>query len=121
MEDYTILDGVKGTGHYVGTYMAWQQNSQGWWGEGEIKFYMDGDLPGGATRADSVGNGLRAAAMVAMLVSSASTSTTSDGVGRSWTFTGRTVPAPGPGRVGPDGWVRMAGSGWLGPGESGPG
>jgi hypothetical protein len=40
---YTILDGVKGWGHYVGTYMAWGVNSTGWWGEGEIKFYMDGD------------------------------------------------------------------------------
>ena len=46
-EVYTILDGVKGHGHYVGTYMAWQMNNNGWWGEGEIKFYMDGDLPGG--------------------------------------------------------------------------
>lgn len=42
-EVYTILDGVKGKGHYVGTYMAWQMNNNGWWGEGEIKFYMDGD------------------------------------------------------------------------------
>jgi hypothetical protein len=40
---YTILDGVKGRGQYVGTYMAWGVNSNGWWGEGEIKFYMDGD------------------------------------------------------------------------------
>ncbi len=40
---FTILDGVKGKGHYVGTYMAWGVNSTGWWGEGEIKFYMDGD------------------------------------------------------------------------------
>jgi len=40
---YTILDGVKGPGHYAGTYMAWQLNNNGWWGEGEIKFYMDGD------------------------------------------------------------------------------
>jgi len=42
-EVYTILDGVKGQGHYVGTYMAWGVNSNGWWGEGEIKFYIDGD------------------------------------------------------------------------------
>jgi hypothetical protein len=42
-EVYTIVDGIKGKGHYVGTYMAWQTNSNGWWGEGEIKFYMDGD------------------------------------------------------------------------------
>lgn len=42
-EDYTIVDGIKGKGHYVGTYMAWGVNNNGWWGEGEIKFYMDGD------------------------------------------------------------------------------
>jgi hypothetical protein len=42
-EVFTILDGVKGRGHYVGTYMAWGVNTSGWWGEGEIKFYMDGD------------------------------------------------------------------------------
>ena len=42
-EDYTILDGIKGKGHYVGTYLAWQVNNNGWWGEGEIKFYMDND------------------------------------------------------------------------------
>jgi hypothetical protein len=41
--DYTILDGVKGWGHYVGTYLAWGVHSSGWWGEGEIKFFMDGD------------------------------------------------------------------------------
>jgi len=42
-EDYVILDGIKGRGHYVGTYMAWGVNNNGWWGEGEIKFFMDGD------------------------------------------------------------------------------
>ncbi len=42
-EVYTIVDGIKGKGHYVGTYMAWGVNNNGWWGEGEIKFYMDGD------------------------------------------------------------------------------
>jgi len=40
---YTILDGVAGRGHYVGTYMAWGLNNTGWWGEGEIKFFLDGD------------------------------------------------------------------------------
>ncbi|MHC4871897.1 MAG: glycoside hydrolase family 172 protein [Planctomycetota bacterium] len=40
---YTILDGAEGHGHYVGTYMAWGVNNTGWWGEGEIKFYLDGD------------------------------------------------------------------------------
>lgn len=40
---YTILDGIKGRGHYVGTYLHWGVKSNGWWGEGEIKFYIDGD------------------------------------------------------------------------------
>jgi len=40
---YTIVDGVKGKGQYVGTYMAWGVHNNGWWGEGEIKFYLDGD------------------------------------------------------------------------------
>jgi hypothetical protein len=40
---YTILDGVSGAGNYVGTYVAWGSNSNGWWGEGEVKFYLDGD------------------------------------------------------------------------------
>ncbi len=42
-QDYTIVDGIKGRGHYVGTYLAHGANSPGWWGEGEIKFFMDGD------------------------------------------------------------------------------
>lgn len=41
--EHVLLDGVRGQGHYVGTFMAWTQLSNGWWGEGEIKFYMDGD------------------------------------------------------------------------------
>ena len=40
---HTILDGVKGKGQYVGTYMAVSVKNNGWWGEGEIKFYLDGD------------------------------------------------------------------------------
>ncbi len=40
---HTVIDGIEGKGHYVGTYMAWQVNNCGWWGEGEIKFFMDGD------------------------------------------------------------------------------
>lgn len=42
-QEYVILDGVRGRGHYVGTYLAWGTNSSGWWGEGEIKFFLDGD------------------------------------------------------------------------------
>ncbi len=42
-EVYTIVDGIEGKGHYVGTYIALSVNNNGWWGEGEISFYMDGD------------------------------------------------------------------------------
>lgn len=41
--DYTILDGVHGKGIYVGTYLALQTLERYWWGEGEVKFYLDGD------------------------------------------------------------------------------
>jgi len=41
--DYTIVDEIKGKGHYVGTYLAIGTLSRYWWGEGEIKFYIDGD------------------------------------------------------------------------------
>jgi hypothetical protein len=40
---YTILDGVTGKGQYVGTYLAVGVHNTGWWGEGEVKFYLDGD------------------------------------------------------------------------------
>jgi len=43
MQVHTILDGVSGMGHYVGIYLAWGVHNNGWWGEGEIKFYLDGD------------------------------------------------------------------------------
>jgi len=42
-EVYTIVDQIKGKGQYVGTYLAWQSKNNGWWGEGEIKFYLDED------------------------------------------------------------------------------
>jgi hypothetical protein len=41
--EHIILDSVKGKGLYVGTYLAWNAFSTGWWGEGEVKFYIDGD------------------------------------------------------------------------------
>jgi len=41
--EYLIVDGIEGQGQYVGTFMAWQQNNAGWWGEGEIKMYLDDD------------------------------------------------------------------------------
>jgi len=43
-QDYVILDGVRGQGHYVGTHLLWAVRSDGWWGEGEVKFFMDGDV-----------------------------------------------------------------------------
>gem|GEM_PF-620900 len=41
--DYVILDKVRGHGHYVGTVLGWTQFCTGWWGEGEVKFYIDSD------------------------------------------------------------------------------
>lgn len=40
---YTIVDGLRGRGHYVGTVLGCGVNNNGWWGEGEVKFYIDGD------------------------------------------------------------------------------
>lgn len=42
-QDYVIVDSIKGKGQYVGTFMAYGSYKNGWWGEGEIKFFMDGD------------------------------------------------------------------------------
>ncbi len=43
-EVHTLLDGVEGKGTYIGTslYVGLNRASR-WWGEGEFKFYMDGD------------------------------------------------------------------------------
>ncbi|MHC4788652.1 MAG: glycoside hydrolase family 172 protein [Planctomycetota bacterium] len=71
-QEYTILDGVRGRGHYVGTYLAWTQLSSGWWGEGEIKFYIDGDQQ----HPTICGTG------------------TEDYVGGAWCFGGRTYSTP---------------------------
>lgn len=42
-QDHVLLDSVSGQGHYVGTYIAWGVHNNGWWGEGEIKFFIDDD------------------------------------------------------------------------------
>jgi hypothetical protein len=42
-KDYVLVDSIKGKGQYVGTYLAYGSHKNGWWGEGEIKFFMDGD------------------------------------------------------------------------------
>ncbi len=44
-KDYVILDGIKGKGHYVGTYLGLTTLERYWWGEGEVKFYIDDDDP----------------------------------------------------------------------------
>ena len=41
--EYVILDGVEGKGLYVGSYLMFNISESGWWGEGEVKFYIDGD------------------------------------------------------------------------------
>ncbi len=42
-KDYVVLDGVRGRGQYIGTYLALTTLERYWWGEGEMKFYLDGD------------------------------------------------------------------------------
>lgn len=43
-ENHIILDGIEGEGNYVGTALCVGLNGNGnWWGEGELKFYIDGD------------------------------------------------------------------------------
>ena len=40
-KDYLILE-TTGKGHFVGTFLSVMANSDGWWGEGNDKFYVDG-------------------------------------------------------------------------------
>ncbi len=43
-EDYVLLDGVRGRGHYAGTMLNIGLNGPNlWFGEGEVKFFIDGD------------------------------------------------------------------------------
>jgi len=42
-QNYVLVDSIRGKGQYVGTYMAYGVHNNGWWGEGEIKFFIDGD------------------------------------------------------------------------------
>jgi len=42
-QNYVLVDSIRGKGQYVGTYMAYGAHNNGWWGEGEIKFFIDGD------------------------------------------------------------------------------
>jgi hypothetical protein len=67
---YEVLNCPSGPGLYCGTYLAVGVSSPGWWGEGEFKFYLDGDMAfpticgtgtedyfGGAWDFDVPGNG----------------------------------------------------------------
>lgn len=40
---HTILDAAPGRGRYVGTFLAVGVTYPGWWGEGEVKFHLDGE------------------------------------------------------------------------------
>ena len=42
-KDYTLIDNIIGKGYYVGTYIGLAALERYWWGEGEFKFYIDGD------------------------------------------------------------------------------
>jgi len=42
-EAHTVVDGIRGKGHFIGAALSWGSNNNGWWGEGEVKFYLDGD------------------------------------------------------------------------------
>lgn len=72
--DHTILDGVAGRGAYVGTYVGLTALERFWWGEGELKFFIDDDddLP------TICGTGLE------------------DYVGGAWAFQDHLGPAPTP-------------------------
>lgn len=42
-QDYVVLDGAEGPGMYVGSVIGVRALGPNWWGEGEMKFYLDGD------------------------------------------------------------------------------
>ena len=42
-KDYRIIDSIKGEGAYLGTFIALSTLSRYWYGEGEVKFFIDGD------------------------------------------------------------------------------
>ncbi|MBO3662811.1 DUF2961 domain-containing protein [Microbacterium sp. NEAU-LLB] len=42
-QDYTLLDGVSGRGVFLGSYLSIVALERYWWGEGEMKFFVDGD------------------------------------------------------------------------------
>lgn len=57
LPEHVILDGIDAPsgGHYVGTSIIWNQLANDWWGEGEVKFFIDGD--GGCEHPTICGTG----------------------------------------------------------------
>ena len=43
-QDYILLDGVHGRGRFLGCVIGVRTLAAHWWGEGEFKFYLDGDV-----------------------------------------------------------------------------
>ena len=41
--DHVVLDGVTGAGRYLGTFIGVTSLERYWWGEGEVKFFIDDD------------------------------------------------------------------------------
>ena len=59
---HTILPRVDDDGSYVGTHLSFGSNHTGWWGEGEVKFFIDEDresrrFVGRARKTSSAGHG----------------------------------------------------------------
>lgn len=42
-KDFVIVDGIEGKGHYIGTYVGLACLERYWYGEGEVKFFIDDD------------------------------------------------------------------------------
>jgi hypothetical protein len=43
VQDYVLLPKIEDKGYYVGTFIGLTALERYWWGEGEFKFYVDGD------------------------------------------------------------------------------
>ena len=52
--EHIIAEGITGRGHYAGTYLVWNQLASMWWGEGEVKFFIDGDPHDGDDAAPTI-------------------------------------------------------------------
>jgi hypothetical protein len=42
-EPYLILDTAGGAGHFVGCNLSVEQQDESWWGEGDVRMYVDGE------------------------------------------------------------------------------